>query len=211
LVLRATVPQGIHAISLYFVNDDGHLGGNAFRDFLIEAKREPFRDRPEQGTETPMARVKDFWGGVYKQFLVRGPGTFRFTILRNGSMNTICSAIMVDRLTGEFSKVDSMPLAWMGGVQYDPPDLAETDNLPLSVDAWNALDAALQSVQFCLADRRIRLEAYRAASAAEPGCTMALKNWRWRLHLWTPQDSSEFAEKMSVAWESMKEMNPGKL
>lgn len=90
------VPKGTHRISLYFFNKDGHERNNRFRDYLLEVRcykarlagklmfnhQIPFlvglprdirsRELTNAIPETVLARarVRDFWGGVYKTFAV---------------------------------------------------------------------------------------------------------------------------------------------
>jgi hypothetical protein len=50
----------------------------------------------DQKTELAHARIQDFWGGVYKRFLVRGPTKLTVQINRNDSFNTMLSGVMLD-------------------------------------------------------------------------------------------------------------------
>ncbi len=102
---------GMYLLSLYFMNKDGHQGNNRFRDYLITVKRilvrHPMNENP-RGWERVFdrlpvlasARVHDFRGGVYKQFLIR-EGAYTIKIDRNGSFNTILSGVFLDKVAGE--------------------------------------------------------------------------------------------------------------
>ncbi|HET6384430.1 MAG TPA: two-component regulator propeller domain-containing protein [Armatimonadota bacterium] len=110
--IAVDVPAGVQRVSLYFVNKDGHDGVNRCRDYLIEVK--PYADRPEDSERGPTlakARVRDFWGGVYKQFALKGPGRFAIRICRNNSHNTIVSGVMLDKLFGPPTRFENYPLA----------------------------------------------------------------------------------------------------
>ncbi len=167
------VPEGVHRISLYFYNKDGHIGQNRFRDYELtlfrnselktaatpqedqtfDARLKTYRTMFEKSIETardsaPLARarVHDFWGPVYKQFMVRGPGHFYVKVDKGNSLNTILQSVMVDSLSGggptrsdlsQILKENGMQnldvpqarvpafnvyrLADMGDVTYNPP------------------------------------------------------------------------------------------
>lgn len=113
---------GMHRVSLYFYNKDGQGGANRQRDYLLELK--PYAPTIVEAEALPAlarARVMDFGGGVYKQFLVQG-GRYYFKIARNHSFNTMCSAVFIDRLSGIGTRYDTRPLAWLGTVKYAPPE-----------------------------------------------------------------------------------------
>jgi hypothetical protein len=41
IVANVEIPAGIHRISLYLVNTDGHTAGNRWRDYSIEVRQQP--------------------------------------------------------------------------------------------------------------------------------------------------------------------------
>jgi len=109
------VPEGWWLLSLYFFNKDGHSGNNRFRDYTIEVRPNTPIGRwfGHQMDHTVLpaelaayqkapclasSRVRDFWGGVHKRFLLRGPARYTIRIGRNHSFNTILSSLMLDRL-----------------------------------------------------------------------------------------------------------------
>ncbi len=99
--VTVTVPAGLHRLSLYFFNKDGHAGDNRYRDYLIQIK--PDRDTVEAAGDAPtlaQARVKDFWGGVYEQFALTGPARYQVRVGRNYSLNTILAGVFLDKLGG---------------------------------------------------------------------------------------------------------------
>jgi len=104
-------PEAITLMSLYFFNKDGNSGRNRYRDYRIIMKQkqgEPAFDRysitaAEQADldRQPVlaqARVRDFRNGVYKQFLVAGPGWYTVEVRRNHSFNTIISGVFMDAM-----------------------------------------------------------------------------------------------------------------
>jgi hypothetical protein len=57
--------------------------------------------------ELALARASDFYGGVYKRFLVRGPAKLTVQVNRNYSFNTILAGVMLDL-------VDELPPPYYG-------------------------------------------------------------------------------------------------
>jgi len=105
------IPDGLFYLSLYFNNKDGHQGLNRFRDFGLSIRRPPagtslwdvsgFDNWPELAR----GRVVDFWSGVYKRFLVSGPGEIVIRVSRNHSFCTILEGVMLDL-------VDELPVPY---------------------------------------------------------------------------------------------------
>jgi hypothetical protein len=124
LWVAVEVPAGVYRLSLYFLNLSGHVDVNRMRDHVVEVH--PFykdlKAADARRTVLARTRVRDFCGGVYKQFLVNGPGKYHVRIARNNSLNTMVSAVLIDRLAGAPGEAESQPLAWMVGLRYEPPD-----------------------------------------------------------------------------------------
>jgi hypothetical protein len=117
--VRLSVPDGTFFVSLYEVNDDAHSGPvNPCRDFKVVINNEKGNSRTSDRLDNPasngsslaVARIVDFWGGVYKRFLVRGPVNLRICLKREYSFNTVFNAVMVDlpdaRPVGYFQTLD---------------------------------------------------------------------------------------------------------
>ncbi|MDR2171266.1 MAG: hypothetical protein LBP59_14070, partial [Planctomycetaceae bacterium] len=87
--------KGMFRLGMYFFNKDGHDGANRMRDYQIEIYPSPVRFEGEPSSypvwqkysrmaeqitrnQKPLikSRVHDFWGGVYKQFLLKGEGYY---------------------------------------------------------------------------------------------------------------------------------------
>jgi hypothetical protein len=110
------VPSGLYYLSLYNFNKDGHEGYNRYRDYAISVRAhaagrplyeiEDFSTRPELAR----GRMRDFWGGAYKRFLVRGPTQITFSVSRNHSFNTILAGVMLDL-------VDERPVPYFHAVE----------------------------------------------------------------------------------------------
>lgn len=211
--LTLKVPEGIHRVSLYFMNKDGHAETNRDRDYLIEVK--PSAATLEQAEPQPtlaQARVKDFWDGVYPQFVVRGPSVYRLRISRNNSFNTIVSGMFVDKLVGKMAPFEDMGQVWMGEVRFDPPAVPDTteDRMPQEKSAqmlWSALDAAYDKQEGLNLQNTYRLLAYRVALNSKAEAAL-LTDWRWKLGLWLPADRTLFTQTMAKAYQSLITLHP---
>jgi hypothetical protein len=205
------VPAGVQRVSLYFMNKDGHGGSNRLRDYHIALYDGPMDITMEQW-KSPLAqaRVRDFWGGVYEQFVVRRPGDYCIQIARNGSHNTIVSAVLVDRVHGQKTQFDEIPLAWLGGVRYDPPELTELPSAGAgyaALRAWLAMDAATATPAATALQTPSRRLTFRAEASAG-GSQSLLANWRWALRLWTQRDRDEFNDAMDRGWAQQVKISP---
>jgi hypothetical protein len=149
LWITLRVPAGLHRVSLYFFNKDGHEGNNRFRDYLIDVK--PYREKSgedaqqrrglsppaksgpledlvaaEQEPSLARSRVQHFYSGVYKQFAFQGPSSFLIKIAKNYSYNTICSGLFVDALGNGMAStrqagIREPSLMGLGGLNYAAP------------------------------------------------------------------------------------------
>ncbi|MDQ3812445.1 MAG: hypothetical protein M3347_00680 [Armatimonadota bacterium] len=110
------IPSGLFYLSLYDMNKDGHEGVDRYRDYRISIQPHPvgppLRDIQSfaQQPELARGRLRDFWGGVYKRFLVRGPAELTVELNRNYSHNTVLAAVMLDL-------VDEYPPPYFGSVE----------------------------------------------------------------------------------------------
>ena len=202
------VRPGVHRIGLYFVNKDGQDGDNRTRSYLVRLK--PYRLMEVDAVNAPTlatCRVSNFWGGVYKSFVVRGPGQYLINVDKNGSFNTIISAVMIDKLTGKTTWRDQVPLPFMYGVRYDPPvpalpDVKDRSDAALAILAawglWQELDAAYEKPASWPLQQATRLLAYRAVvrSGGPPELQAYM---RWKLCLWTDDDYATFDKVMASA------------
>ncbi len=233
LWLTITVPTGPHQIGLYFFNYDGQDGSNRWRDFTLELKRGTWTDPAptaggaaqthtisdndaEKAPDLARTRVRDFWGGVWKRFLVQGPGDYYIKIGRNYSFATKVQAVTVDRVTGPNPAQGAPSLPGMGGVRYDPPAYDPATLTPTApgyatVKAaqtlWSALDGAAGLYGGASYVEPGRILAYRAARAAD-GPSLLLANWRWALHLWPPIERITFDATMAQAWKAQHPDTP---
>ena len=182
LWIAADVPAGMHRVSLYFFNKDGHKAKNRWRDYLLELRTggdldpPPKRRMPEGAGEATRvlatARVKDFWGGVYHRFAVRGPGRYHVRVARNDSYNTEVVGVFLDRLSGPpTDKEAAHPnLGWgFDEKEYGPPPPPPIAGLPEPQASAAALARLLEervSPNRVRDVERLRLIALRAIRAA---------------------------------------------
>ncbi len=226
LWVSVTVPEGVHRLSLYETNKDGHNDDNRLRDYVVDLL--PYQARLEDALTLPPlahARVHDFWNGVYTSFLVRGPSRYYVHIAKNNTHNTLLSGLFLDKLTGPVGRSDNSPMAAMFNVSYKPPDAdapPPVANVPLpqlppptasqlpvlraSRSLWDTLDAAQENSRYASVQTAYRLLSYRAAFASA-GSEHLQENWRWNLHLWTSGDRLWFQRNMEAA-SGMRNVRP---
>ena len=100
IFVKIQTPPHYHLVTLYFFNKDGHDGDNRDRSYTVEVKPDPGTGNLNEVDAQPTlakTRVANFWGGVYKTFLIKG-GNYYIKIGRNGSLNTIISGVFIDKL-----------------------------------------------------------------------------------------------------------------
>ncbi len=231
LWINITVPKGVQQVSLYFINKDGHDATNAhghyalnrYRDYLVELK--PYQDDLTIADSLPtlaQTRVRDFWGGVYKSFAVRHSGKFWIKISKNGSVNAIVSAVLLDKLAGPPTVWETRHSGWYGKDTYKLPAIPKMSSPSVLVAAakrlWEATEKNADKQEVDRALSVYRLLAYRAVnadvqkiqpkSASLPEVNGLLANWRWSLCLWNPAEREAFWTAMQDAWQGLAEINP---
>ncbi|MCX7008867.1 MAG: hypothetical protein NTY53_16755, partial [Kiritimatiellaeota bacterium] len=215
LWLKLNVPQSYSLISLYFHNKDGHSGRNRLRDYWIEVRHgdedqtraELFNLDDADPTNAPAdfltspvlarARVRDFWGGVYKSFLVRGPGPFYFRIVRHQSHVTALAGVMVDsfpRSGGSKTLISRMLMQGRGQVFARHVNLLDDldPDVKNAVKLWSVAGRAGTRVGGAAAVRPVQCFAYRAAAASTNMPPELLDMLRTQIPLWDAQDHSNF-------------------
>ena len=108
LYISVDVPPGKYTLSLYDYNKDGHGLNNAYRgrDMTVSIFHRPvgsplaFVRSGAVNTEKPLIRrqLRDFWGGMYQRFYIRGPGVVTIGCHRIYSANLMLSAVLLDKL-----------------------------------------------------------------------------------------------------------------
>jgi len=214
LYFKVTVPAGLHRVSFYLFNKDGEGGDNRFRDYLIQLTPDAKTlDQAEKAIPLAQARVHNFRGGVYPQFLLAGPSTYCFRLVKNSSLNVICSAVFIDRIAAVVVPKEDMRTAWLGGKRYDPPTLAvgtTAGKSSLSKSAsqlWGDPPAEHSSCIDAANFNADRVLAYRAA-VADHAPESLLDNWHWSLRLWSDGDRAQFKKVMADAFQSLLDQYP---
>lgn len=218
---KVAVPDGVHRMSLYFFNKDGHDGDNRQRNYALEIKAGAGIEDVKAAHIAPTltrADVRDFWNGVYKKFIVRGPATYWVKVGRNGSFNTILSAVMLDKIVGPRTWADSMALGYMGRYKYAPPqwDTMTEEGSPQSALVQRAriwewkIDAALGREGGAALVDGVRMLALRALMAQPPNQVppRLLERWRWKSAIWNKEDRNSWNRAMSEGREAFFVLNP---
>lgn len=117
------IPPGAYTLSLYFFNKDGHSQKNRNRDYLVSMLPLPESHHFDKLFSldtaslakmrgTAQSRVVNFWGGVWKRFIVCGPMKLTIRVAKNYSYNTILQAAMLDPLSPHPAPYYYGRLAW---------------------------------------------------------------------------------------------------
>ncbi len=120
------VPAGLFTLSLYNFNKDGHTRNNRFRDYWFSIRPHPagtpLHDIQgfDRWPKAARGRMQDFWNGVYKRFLVRGPCEITVHQNRNHSHNTIMAGVFLDL-------VDEYPVPYFKTVQAHEAEEAKRE------------------------------------------------------------------------------------
>ncbi|MDR0609466.1 MAG: hypothetical protein LBG58_05105, partial [Planctomycetaceae bacterium] len=175
---------GIYKVDMYFFNKDGHSGHNRLRDYMIEIYLFPSKERWTNGLDwqlfaevserqvlksLPLAksRMHDFWGGVHKQFILKGQEYYAVKIRRNYSFNTILSLVGIDRIIGEETLHDRLGLSpWMEKVRCEPPKIPENytaKNSKLACDLWLKIDTIADCPEYPGLQRKLKMIALQTA------------------------------------------------
>jgi hypothetical protein len=194
----ASVPSGVHRVSFY-----NYLVGlsapDRRRDYVLSLLNY-IEDLKDAQHEPVLARVRveASQDPAYRTFLVSG-GHYWFHFAGNYSHMVGVQALFVDAADFTAPAQGDAAEGYLYGVKCDPPQpgpesLSESSPLRAARALWAALDAnyaATVNMQL-----PYRMLAYRAAAAAgaEPDL---LENWRWNLHLWTPQDRIKWDNTMA--------------
>jgi hypothetical protein len=208
LWVRAKVPEGVHCLSLYFLNNDAHTtGGSKYRDFDVQILSDDGDDgKVQAGTPLARTRVTDFWGGVYKQFMVRGPASYVVRIGRNRSFATRLQGVFLDRVTGD-APDNPGQLPGFDTAPYGPPDEPDdyhpTPLTDAAVNFWSQLDDGLSLRGAIALQMPFRIWCYRAAIAGQAPAAV-LERWRWQISIWTGDDRKNFDDAMKAAHDAAK-------
>ncbi len=190
-----TIPAGMWKLSFYNHNKDGHDALNRMRDYAISLRvhpdGKPLDDVSDfsNWTELAHSRQRDFWGGVYKRFAVRGPVTLTMRLDKNNSLNTILAGLFLDEDSEEPNPYFNKPQVIEVAAQQ-PDEEAQNVN-----DLWQTLEKvrAQNPVWWASQERRVSevlaryLEARRnhTSAAAIPLLYSRLGTCYYRLGLYS--------------------------
>ena len=150
--------------------------------------------------------MTDFWGGVYKQFLVGGPASYTVRIGRNHSFVTKLQGVFLDRVTGEVPE-NSAVLPGFDTAPYQPPQEPEDYHpaplLEEAVSLWDAMDQALALRGAVSLQMPFRIACFRAAVASQAPPAL-LEIWRWQISIWNPDDRKRFNDAVKAARDASK-------
>ena len=226
--------EGVFRVGMYFFNKDGQDGRNRLRDYLVEvySTDEKWRgdvdDAPLYGRHgealtgltRPLlkSRVYDFWGGVYKQFVVSGPANYMVKIDRSYGYNTILSSVMIDQLYGEPTLYvkENWGVPLMEPITYNAPAFPEenvTEDMELLKSLWHKLDHA-QGFHGSLKNQRkhriglLQMASSIAEAAPEDQSASTLaKSLKWRLNQWDEEQRLEWKDTVQLAWQTFYDSN----
>ena len=206
LWVRFDVPAGSHRASFYFFNKDGHASPKHWRDYDLQLGRET----PQETGAAPVlarARVQNFWGGVYKNFAVTGPGSYVLKISRNHSHLVILQGVFLDRIGGPIPTNENKTQPAFVGIEPETPLAPALENpndtLQAALALWQACETSPNRSSLV---RAAQLEALRAAAANGAPETL-LAAWRHALRVWLPADEATFARYQKRA-QSARNFKP---
>jgi hypothetical protein len=208
LWLDVSVPPGLSRVSLYIYNIGNNGGDDRWRDYTIELKNYvPSQDEAQHAPVLAVTRVPPAEDAAYRTFLLSG-GRYLLRVASNYSQMAMVSAVYFDRIGASNDPEDEVTARYLSGVPYDPPDAparseSEPPALRAARDLWDALDAGYSNANIASLQFPYRHFAYRAAAANGASADL-LANWRWTLHLWTPEDRAEWERVMAKSREARR-------
>jgi len=206
LWVNVKVPDGVHCLSLYFVNNDAHAkAGNEYRDYDVQVFSDENNDgKVQTGAPLVRTRVTDFWGGVYKQFLICGPANYGVRIGRNRSEATRLQGVFLDPAA---AVENPGQLPGFVAAPYGPPDEPDESNLSPLADAastlWDKLGDALPLRGAVAMQMPFRIWCYRAAIAGQAPPEI-LERWRWQVGIWNADDRKKYDDAMKAAHDALR-------
>jgi hypothetical protein len=218
--------KGLHKISFYFINPNGHLYFTSMRDYTLEVRRFNYDERkPVDGfydvtkpnwkevLAEPVicrSRVRNFYGGVYKQFLMRGTGRYMVKISRNHSRNTILSGVFIDTLPEDGKAKPWRTAAWIGTHRYAPPEIKLPQNASPKLEAaysiWQLLETHAASPIYLKYRQRILTLLYRALRS-DPAAETLCANIHWQLPIYTKDNAESFTKNMAAGYIDMERVS----
>ncbi|HWB59645.1 MAG TPA: two-component regulator propeller domain-containing protein [Chthoniobacteraceae bacterium] len=215
LWLDVKVPEGIHCVSLYFTNYDAQTGDPRaqFRDYDIQVL--PWaadKDAVQKSQPLARARVTDFWGGVYKMFVVSGPARYIVRVGRNHSFITNLQGVFIDQIQPDPPESDKT-LPGFAAAEYLPPEapdpvlINKDPSVAAAAGLWDLLDHSFDKRGVAGLQFPLRVIAYRSAAASHAPDAL-LQGWRWQMGFWTKEDRDAFDKAMAAAHKAYIDKTP---
>ncbi len=211
------IPPGLFLLSFYNHNKDGHAGMNRMRDYRISLRPRPAGLKLsevadfESWPEAARGRQRDFWGGVYQKFLVRGPLELTAQFHKNNSFNTILAGIFLDEVNEEPPPYFRQTKAPLGEVEPQMSEAALVSRL------WTALEVAKahNPVWWASEGRRFYAPLARWHAAARlkttseglPRLLARLGTCDYNLRLFAPWEETQRKRGLAPARDSEKSLH----
>lgn len=155
-------------------------------------------------------RVRNFYGGVYKSFLLKGRNEYLINIRKNSSFNVKFSGVFMTRMSGKVPRHEkgSVLPGIMHRVVYkndaykrlcDKYTIFESSQTQKAIELWNCNNAVALKKRTYELLKPTRILAYRTA-LANGASKELLYDWRWDRYLWTNGDRKEFQDAMKFQW-----------
>lgn len=159
-------------------------------------------------------RIKDTSaGGVYKTFLVDGPGMYYVRIGRNGSQGARLNGIFISRMEkGRIS--DGIPEDGLfeeyGGIVLFPSVKKEMlkGRDKDFVELWDMVNQRATTPRLLSMAYQWSLELYRKEKKEHENSNFNLLA-RWKLNLWNEQERDKFEKSLLQAWYAFQESKKG--
>jgi hypothetical protein len=232
--------KGVYRLTMYFYNKDGHEGHNRFRDYIISIYpystdwgdyifRKEHAAKSELLVSTmktlALTRLKDFWGGTYKTFVVTGPAKYVVKIDRNYSFNTILSMVAIDRIVGEKTKFDDVPMPWVEAPYDSPrkPNMWELSNknTEAALSLWHAIlksrdkqgsvEVANRAEMMALCAVLNNVDNYDVEPYKLKGDLLFAHYLMWQCKFWTDGLHIDFQVMMEQSWDILQKKYPDKI
>ncbi len=221
-----TDKEGMFEVDFYYYNKDGHVNRDRLRDQLIEVWPAPF-DWSETVSPTsndeelgvysasmvfseldgpPLlrTRVENYWGGVHKRLLLKGPGKYAIKMNRCYGGLVILQMVNVDRLPKIDKQIREKRLTKIYGTDYGPPEIpkeATTELGKKALELWKKLDGVYRLKGGAAFEEPGRLLAYRAAvSSGETALAEALA---FRLNIWNEKEVLRWNDAMEESKKNL--------
>jgi hypothetical protein len=232
--------KGVFKVGMYFFNKDGHSGNNRLRDYSLEIYSAPenfkLKNLPQDefavrwhkyavmaesqvraGKLPAKQRVRDFWGGVHKQFVVTGPAYYLIKIDRNYSYNTIVSGVYIDRLHGKPTTHENKTdfgIPMLCQVEYYPPQFPyfyeSREGRHLS-NVWDACENSYNKYGAIELQRKYRLTLYQGAERyqdLDKRLEPFAQSLKWQLNIWDEEQRIQHQKIMKRAHKRLLKQVP---